>query len=120
MVLLTHFAFNHLISINYKNFFLSYASYYWYRYSLWGKMVILILLAISGFLGKRSDEIKKNLTALADKYPDLRDAYNVKIESAFNFQQNYQNRELVVQILNDLEKTFDEMERTLKKVTEGK
>lgn len=82
-------------------------------------MVILILLAISGFLGKRY-EIKKNLTALADKYPDLRDAYNVKIESAFNFQQNYQNRELVVQILNDLEKTFDEMERTLKKVTEGK
>lgn len=83
-------------------------------------MVILILLAFSGSLGKRSDEIKKNLTALADKYPDLRDAYNVKIESAFNFQQNYQNRELVVQILNDLEKTFDEMERTLKKVTEGK
>lgn len=82
-------------------------------------MVILILLAISGFLGKRY-EIKKNLTALADKYPDLRDAYNVKIESALNFQQNYQNRELVVQILNDLEKTFDEMERTLKKVTEGK
>lgn len=73
---------------------------------------------MKGFLGKRSDEIKKNLTALADKYPDLRDAYNVKIESAFNFQQNYQNRELVVQILNDLEKTFDEMERTLKKVTE--
>lgn len=73
---------------------------------------------MKGFLGKRSDEIKKNLTALADKYPDLRDAYNVKIESAFNFQQNYQNRELVVQVLNDLEKTFDEMERTLKKVIE--
>lgn len=69
-------------------------------------------------LGKRFDEIKKKLTGLADKYPDLRDAYNVKIESAFNFQQNYQNRELVVQILNDLEKTFDEIERTLKKVTE--
>lgn len=83
-------------------------------------MVILILLAFSGSLGKRYDEIKKNLTALADKYPDLRDAYNVKIESAFNFQQNYQNRELVVQVLNDLEKTFDEMERTLKKVIEGK
>lgn len=80
----------------------------------------LILMHVFSGLGKRFDEIKKKLTGLADKYPDLRDAYNVKIESAFNFQQNYQNRELVVQILNDLEKTFDEIERTLKKVTEGK
>jgi hypothetical protein len=54
------------------------------------------------------------------KYPDLQDAYNAKIEFAVNFRQNFQNRELVVQVMNDLEKTLDEVEKILKKVKEGK
>ena len=71
-------------------------------------------------LGKRYEGIKKSLTDLAMKYPDLQDAYNSKIEAAVNFSQNFQNRELVIQVLNDLEKTLDEVENILKKVKEGK
>lgn len=60
------------------------------------------------------------MAGLAEKYPDLQDAYNAKIEFATNFSQNFQNRELVVKVLNDLEKILDEVEKVLKKVKEGK
>ncbi|XP_048742102.1 ganglioside-induced differentiation-associated protein 1-like [Ostrea edulis] len=68
--------------------------------------------------GKRYEDLKKTLAGLAEKYPDLQDAYNAKIEFATNFSQNFQNRELVVKVLNDLEKILDEVEKVLKKVKE--
>ncbi|XP_061197287.1 ganglioside-induced differentiation-associated protein 1-like [Saccostrea echinata] len=68
--------------------------------------------------GKRYEGLKKTLAALAEKYPDLRDAYNTKIEFSTNFPKNFQNRELVVKVLNDVEKTLDEIENVLKKVKE--
>ena len=71
-------------------------------------------------LGKRYEGIKKTLASLADKHPDLRDAYNAKIEFATNFSQNFQNRDLVMQVLGDVGKTLDEIEKVLKKVQNGK
>ncbi|XP_061197286.1 ganglioside-induced differentiation-associated protein 1-like [Saccostrea echinata] len=66
--------------------------------------------------GKRFAELRKTLAVLAEKYPDLRDAYNAKIEFATNFPKEFQNRELVVKVLNDVEKTLDEIENILKRV----
>ncbi|XP_022313597.2 ganglioside-induced differentiation-associated protein 1-like [Crassostrea virginica] len=67
---------------------------------------------------KRFDGIKKTLTALAEKCPDLKDAYNVKIDRALKFTQNFHNRELVNQVLDEVEKILDEIEMVLRKVKE--
>ena len=69
---------------------------------------------------KRFDGIKKTLTALAEKCPDLKDAYNVKIDRALKFTQNFHNRELVNQVLDEVEKILDEIEMVLRKVKEGR
>ena len=41
----------------------------------------------------------------------MKDAYNVKTDRALKFTQNFQNRELVNEVLDEVEKILDEIER---------
>ena len=45
----------------------------------------------------------------------MKDAYNVKTDRALKFTQNFQNRELVNEVLDEVVKILDEIERVPKK-----
>ena len=44
----------------------------------------------------------------------MKDAYNVKTDRALKFTQNFQNRELVNEVLDEVEKILDDIERVPK------
>ena len=49
----------------------------------------------------------------------MKDAYTEKIDRALKFTQNFHNRELVNQVLDEVEKILDDIERVLRKFKEG-
>ena len=56
---------------------------------------------------------------LAGKYPDLKDAYTTKINHALVNLFVFRDREFVTQVLAEVKKTLNDVEKVLKRNHEG-
>ena len=71
------------------------------------------------FVDNTMEKMWDKMKEMAEKYPDLRDAYLSKVEMRQKFMKTVRDKGEVSKVLDDMDRTCDQLEDSLRKTKQG-